>query len=153
MLERLEGTWGESDGQNGQVGSYLLPRKTLRPREGLQGLAETPGCDVSRLCPRASPAAPRISTKSIQAPKHLGLDPRGCSWDTRGSSADPEPSERRCKKNSQSLEAKEEKGGSPKAKQPPRPSNLGISAKYKEIPNTPYHQWTLSSLSFHSLGS
>lgn len=93
-----------------------------------------------------------MGAKSTQAPTHLGLDPRGRSWDAQWISEDPEPGERRCEEKSQHLWKEKKKRGEP-PNQTPRLRNLEISPKHKENPKRSLSRVDPLLSLLHSLGS
>ena len=69
---------------------------------------------MTRRLSRGLPSRSSDGAESTQAPRRLGLDPRGRSWVARWVGKDPEPGERRCEEKSLHLWRERKKGGSPR---------------------------------------
>lgn len=106
-----------------EAGFFL--ENSMPPREHLQDFRQA---SPAGKCHASVPGAPAQlflywALKPCISQQAWDSIPGDTAGTTCGSSTNPEPRERKCKRGSQSLKEKEEKGEPLKAKQPPKSSN------------------------------
>lgn len=121
LLERLEGTWGESDGQNGQVGSYLLPVKPCAPGKACRAWRRPPGVTCHAFVPGPRQPLLRSALNPYKLQSAWDSTPEDAAGTPVGHRRTQSPVKEDARKTLNLWKQRKKQGDPPKPNSPPDP--------------------------------